>query len=62
MGNLTDNQWVKRVNEIRQMVSNVSVAPDSKEDIAYYISQEFELTDPDEIRVAKQEFERQYSV
>lgn len=57
--NLTDNEWVKRVSEIRQMVSDVPEVPEDVSDIGFYVA-EFGLTDDDEIKFAYEEFVRQY--
>jgi hypothetical protein len=57
--NLTDNEWVKRVNEIRQMVSDVDTAPITAEDVEFYISQ-FGLENYNEVEFAREEFARQY--
>ena len=60
--NTTDNAWVKRVDEIRQMVADVPTAPETADDVDYYIDEVFELTNGAEIQVARQEFTRQYNV
>lgn len=59
---LTDNAWAKRVGEIRQMVSDVPTAPESADDVNYYIDEVFELTNGAEIEIAKREFARLYNV
>lgn len=56
---LTDNAWVKRVDEIRQMVSDVDAVPVTEDDVKFYISQ-FGLETWDEVEFATKEFERQY--
>lgn len=61
-GILTDNAWVKRVEEIRQMVADVPTAPATADDVNYYIDEVFELTNGAEIEVAKREFVRLYNV
>lgn len=58
---LTDNEWVKRVNEIRQMVADVPVVPVSTHDVEFYIEQ-FGLEYDDEKKVARREFSRKYDV
>lgn len=57
--NLTDNAWVERVNEIRQMVSDVDAVPVTEDDVKFYISQ-FGLETWEEVEFATKEFERQY--
>ena len=56
---LTDNAWVKRVEEIRQMVADVPEAPVTAADIDFYIEQ-FGLQFDDEKAFAFQEFVRLY--
>ena len=58
---LTDNAWVRRVDEIRQMVSGVPVAPVSTHDVEFYIEQ-FGLEYDDEKKVARREFSQKYGV
>lgn len=57
--NLTDNAWVERVNEIRQMVSDVDTVPVTDDDVEFYIKA-FMLETYDEVEFARKEFERQY--
>lgn len=57
--NLTDNAWVKRVNEIRQMVADVDEVPVTTDDIEFYVKQ-FGLETWDEVEFTRKEFERQY--
>ena len=58
---LTDNAWVKRVDEIRQMVATVDTEPVDVDDVEWYIN-EFGLVYDDEKALARQEFARQYGV
>jgi len=58
---LTGNAWTERVEEIRQMVSDVQDAPTTAEDVEFYIEQ-FDLEFDDERECARREFARQYGV
>ncbi len=57
---LTDDAWIERVSEIRQMVSDVAEAPQNKSDVDWYIEQ-FDLYS-DEETIGRLEFERQYGI
>ena len=56
---LTDNACVKRVNEIRQMVSDVDTVPVTTDDVEFYIKA-FLLETDEEIEFARKEFVNQY--
>lgn len=58
---LTGNAWTERVEEIRQMVSDVQVAPTTARDVEFYIEQ-FGLEFDDEREFARREFARQYDI
>lgn len=53
---LTDNAWVKRVGELRQMLSDSQVA--SAADLEWYIENVWEIQYDDEKAVLRREFER----
>ena len=60
----TDNQWVARVGELRQFVSDVNDAPQSAGDVEFYIEQlaaDEELDDNDRAFL-RSEFVRQYGI
>lgn len=64
--NLTDNAWVNRVNQLRQMVSDLPEAPTTIPDIHYYISSpdffnssDFDNADKDFLMA---EMHRQYNI
>ena len=58
---LTDNEWVKRVNEIRQMVSDVPEVPHTAEEVEYCIDN-LGLEYDDEKEFARREFARKYEI
>lgn len=60
----TDNQWVARVGELRQFVSDVNDAPQSAEDVTWYIDQlaEAEELDDNDRAFLRSEFARQYGI
>lgn len=63
--NLTDNAWVERVNQLRQMVADVPEAPKESADVEWYIESfntEDDNLSADDIKFLHKEFERQYGV
>lgn len=58
---MTDNAWINRVGVLRQMVADVTTAPESQADVEWYIS-EFGVTEPDEVEFLQHEFARQYGI
>lgn len=62
--NLTDNAWVERVDQLRQMVSDLADAPATEEDVQYYLTSPdfFGTSDfnEDDARFLEQEMIRQY--
>ena len=60
----TDNQWVARVGELRQFVSDVNDAPQSAGDVTWYIDQlaEAEELDDNDRAFLRSEFARQYGI
>lgn len=60
----TDNEWGQRVEELRQYVADVRDAPQSPDDVEYYIEQlaQTEPLDDSDRRFLRQEFARQYGI
>lgn len=54
---LTDNGWVKRVGELRQMLADGNV--ETAEEVEWYIENVWEIEYDDEKAFIRQEFARQ---
>lgn len=54
---MNDNEWIERVGELRQMVDDVWTPGLTADDVTYYIN-EWGITDEDEQRVIRNEFDR----
>lgn len=58
--NLTDNAWIERVGQLRQMVDDMNPAPTTPEEIEWWLTEGWQDLDADDVTVLRREIERKY--